>query len=142
MTGVEEEAIRSEIRKLVQKEDAAYQREAEKRQQNLKNYTPEGRRKDKGLLEAQRSLLYYAAQHQGIYDTLKEILEEDDLQKEFIGAPSAISGDLWQNAGHVFPADLVSRFEDAKEQKQVTEIFAVQLPTENGADMEKASMNR
>ena len=28
--------------------------------------------------------------------------------------------------------------EDAKEQKQVTEIFAVQLPTENGADMEKA----
>ena len=48
MTGVEEEAIRSEIRKLVQKEDAAYQREAEKRQQNLKNYTPEGRRKDKG----------------------------------------------------------------------------------------------
>lgn len=79
VTGVEEEAIRSEIRKLVQKEDAAYQREAEKRQQNLKNYTPEGRRKDKGLLEAQRSLLYYAAQHQGIYDTLKEILEEDDF---------------------------------------------------------------
>lgn len=38
----------------------------------------------------------------------------------------------------MFPADLVSHFEDAKEQKQVTEIFAVQLPTENGADMEKA----
>ena len=37
VTGVEEEAIRSEIRKLVQKEDAAYQRETEKRQQNLKN---------------------------------------------------------------------------------------------------------
>ena len=29
-------------------------------------------------------------------------------------------------------------FEEAKAQKQVTEIFAVQLPTENGADMEKA----
>jgi len=138
VTGVEEEAIRSEIRKLVQKEDAAYQREAEKRQQNLKNYTPEGRRKDKGLLEAQRSLLYYAAQHQGIYDTLKEILEEDDFTEEIYWRTFGDIGDLWQNAGHVFPADLVSRFEDAKEQKQVTEIFAVQLPTENGADMEKA----
>lgn len=100
---MEEEAIRSEIRKHVQKEDAAYQREAEKRQQNLKNYTPEGRRKDNGLLEAQRSLLYYAAQHQGIYDTLKEILEEDVLQKEFMAHLGDI-GDLWQNAGHVFPA--------------------------------------
>ena len=138
VTGVEEEAIRSEIRKLVQKEDAAYQREAEKRQQNLKNYTPEGRRKDKGLLEAQRSLLYYAAQHQGIYDTLKEILEEDDFTEGIYWRTFGDIGDLWQNAGHVFPADLVSRFEDAKEQKQVTEIFAVQLPTENGADMEKA----
>jgi DNA primase len=38
----------------------------------------------------------------------------------------------------VFPADLVSRFEETKEQKMATEIFAVQLPTENGADMEKA----
>ena len=138
VTGVEEEAIRSEIRKLVQKEDAAYQREAEKRQQNLKNYTPEGRRKDKGLLEAQRSLLYYAAQHQGIYDTLKEILEEDDFTEGIYWRTFGDIGDLWQNAGHVFPADLVSHFEDAKEQKQVTEIFAVQLPTENGADMEKA----
>ena len=135
---MEEEAIRSEIRKLVQKEDAAYQREAEKRQQNLKNYTPEGRRKDKGLLEAQRSLLYYAAQHKGIYDTLKEILEEDDFTEEIYWRTFGDIGDLWQNASHVFPADLVSRFEDAKEQKQVTAIFAVQLPTENGADMEKA----
>ena len=38
----------------------------------------------------------------------------------------------------MFPADLVSRFEETKEQKMATEIFAVQLPTENGADMEKA----
>lgn len=135
---MEEEAIRSEIRKLVQKRMRPTKGRPKARQQNLKNYTPEGRRKDKGLLEAQRSLLYYAAQHQGIYDTLKEILEEDDFTEGIYWRTFGDIGDLWQNAGHVFPADLVSRFEDAKEQKQVTEIFAVQLPTENGADMEKA----
>ena len=66
------------------------------------------------------------------------ILEEDDFTEGIYWRTFGDIGDLWQNAGHVFPADLVSRFEDAKEQKQVTEIFAVQLPTENGADMEKA----
>ena len=47
-------------------------------------------------------------------------------------------GELWRSSGHVFPADLVSRFEETKEQKIATEIFAVQLPVENRADMEKA----
>ena len=58
VTGVEEEAIRSEIRKLMRKEDEAFQKEAERRQQNLKTYSVEGRKTEKGLLEAQRSLLY------------------------------------------------------------------------------------
>ena len=138
VTGVEEEAIRSEIRKLVQKEEAAFEKEAEKRQQNLKNYTAAGGKVEKGLIEAQRNLLYYAAQHQGVYEILKGILEEDDFTEEVFRRAFRCIGELWHSAGHVFPADLVSRFEEAKEQKTVTEIFAVQLPTENGADMEKA----
>ena len=138
VTGVEEEAIRSEIRKLVQKEEAAFEKEAEKRQQNLKNYMAAGGKVEKGLIEAQRNLLYYAAQHQGVYEILKGILEEDDFTEEVFRRAFGRIGELWHSAGHVFPADLVSRFEEAKEQKTVTEIFAVQLPTENGADMEKA----
>ena len=138
VTGVEEEAIRSEIRKLMRKEDEAFQKEAEKRQQNLKNYTAEGRKVEKGLIEAQRNLLYYAAQHQGVYDILKGILEEDDFTEDVFRRAFHFIGELWSSSGHVFPADLVSRFEETKEQKMATEIFAVQLPTENGADMEKA----
>ena len=81
MTGVEEEAIRSEIRKLMQKEDEAFQKEAEKqRQQNWKNYTAEGRKVEKGLIEAQRNLLYYASQHQGVHDTLKTILDKVNFE--------------------------------------------------------------
>ena len=138
VTGVEEEAIRSEIRKLLQKEDAAYQKEAARRQQNLKDYAPIDGKQNKGLLEAQRSLLYYAAQQQRVYDTLKEILEPEDFTEPLFWRTFGSIGQLWRDAGNVFPADLVSRFEDAKEQKQVTEIFAMQLPTENEAAMEKA----
>lgn len=138
VTGVEEEAIRSEIGKLMRKEDEAFQKEAERRQQNLKTYSIEGRKTEKGLMEAQRSLLYYCAQHQGVYDILKTIIEEDDFTEEVFRRALGYIGELWSSSGHVFPADLVSRFEETKEQKMVTEIFAVQLPAENGADMEKA----
>ena len=138
VTGVEEEAIRREIRKLMRKEDEAFRKEAEKRQQNLKNYTAEGRKVEKGLIEAQRNLLYFASQQQGVYQILKDVLEDDDFTEDVFLKGFHYIGELWSSSGHVFPADLVSRFEETKEQKMVTEIFAVQLPTENGADMEKA----
>lgn len=138
VTGVEEEAIRKEIQKLMRKEEEAFQKEAEKRQQNLKNYTAEGRKVEKGLIEAQRNLLYYAAQHQGVHEILKGILEEDDFTEDVFRRAFHFIGELWSSSGHVFPADLVSRFEETKEQKMATEIFAVQLPTENRMDMEKA----
>ena len=138
VTGVEEEAIRKEIQKLMRKEDEAFAREAEKRQQNLKNYTAEGRKVEKGLIEAQRNLLYYASQHQGVHEILKGILEEDDFTEDVFRRTFHFIGELWSSSGHVFPADLVSRFEETKEQKMATEIFAVQLPTETRMDMEKA----
>ncbi len=93
---------------------------------------------DKGLIEAQRNLLYYASQHQGVYEKLKGVLEEDDFTEKVFQKAFQQIGELWSTSGHVFPADLVSRFEEAKEQKLITEIFAVQLPAENGADMQKA----
>ncbi len=138
VTGVEEDAIRSEIGKLMRKEEAGFQMEAERRQQRRAAYPLADRRIEKGLAEAQRSLLYYCAQHQGVYDTLKTIIQEDDFTEAVFQKVFGEIGVLWEESGHVFPADLVSRFEDTKEQKLVTEIFAVQLPTENGADMEKA----
>ena len=138
VTGVEEEAIRSEIRKLMRKEEEAFEKEAERRQQNLKNYTAEGRKTEKGLIEAQRSLLYYASQQQDVYDILRRHLEEDDFTEDVFRRAFRHIGELWSSSGHVFPADLVSRFEETKEQKMATEIFAVQLPVENRADMEKA----
>lgn len=138
VTGVEEDAIRSEIGKLMRKEEAGFRMEAERRQQRQAAYPLAERKIEKGLAEAQRSLLYYCAQHQGVYDTLKTILQEGDFTEAVFQKVFEEIGALWEESGHVFPADLVSRFEDTKEQKLVTEIFAVQLPTENGADMEKA----
>lgn len=138
MTGVEEKAIQREISKLMQKEDAVFQKQAVQRQQNLKSYgTAEGKA-DKGLREAQRSLLYYSTQQQGVYESLKDVLEREDFTEETFRRAFDYIGELWTTSGHVFPADLVSCFEETGEQKTVTEIFATQLAVTQRADMEKA----
>lgn len=138
ITGVEEEAIRSEIKKRVQKDEDAFQKETIQRQQrNQKAYVAQ-RGQDKGLMEAQRSLLYFSASNQKVYDKLKEVIEDGDFTEGLYDRVFAGIGQLWEEVGTVFPAELVSCFEDPAEQKPVTEIFAIQLPTENDGDLQKA----
>lgn len=136
-TGVEEGAIRSEMQKLVRKEETARQQAA--RPPAPQPYTAKPpRRAEKGLLEAQRNLLFLCAQYQGVNEKLRCVLEETDFTEEAYRRLFTAIGQMWQEGGHVFPADLVSRFEGAEEQKAAAEVFAVQLPWENGADLEKA----
>lgn len=137
-TGVEEDAIRSEIHKLTRKEEAAVRRENPARQPGPQGGARMPQRKEKGILEAQRNLLFACAQYKGVDEKLRDVLEEADFTEEVYRRLYAAIGRMWQESGCVFPADLVSRFEDAGEQKAAAEVFAVQLPWESGADMEKA----
>lgn len=138
MTGVEEEAIRSEIDKRVKKVDDAFQKEAEKRRQLNQKTSSLGRYQEKGLMEAQRSILFFAASEQNIYKTLVAALDKEDFTEDLYYRVFQVIGTLWEDVGNVFPAELVSYFENSAEQKQVTEIFAIQLPAENKEDLQKA----
>lgn len=138
MTGVEEEAIRSEIDKRVKKVDDAFQKEAEKRRQLNQKPSSLGRYQEKGLMEAQRSILFFAASGQNIYETLVVALDKEDFTEDLYYRVFRVIGTLWEDVGNVFPAELVSYFENSAEQKQVTEIFAIQLPAENKEDLQKA----
>jgi len=138
MTGVEERAIRTEIDKLVKKDEDAFDREAQKKQkQNFKAYTLE-RRQGKGLLDAQRNLLFYSAQDDRIHDACKNVLEKDDFTNEIYQRAFEAIGELWRDAGNVFPAELVSCFEEVAEQKYIAEIFAIQIPAQTDIEVEKA----
>ncbi|WP_312044763.1 hypothetical protein, partial [Anaerotignum sp.] len=116
MTGVEEGAIRSEIDKRVQKEDMAFQNEAEKRRQLNQKASNVVHHKEKGLMEAQRSILYYCASEQKIYEKLVSVLEKEDFTEEIYYRVFQAIGQLWRDAGNVFPAELVSFFENGAEQ--------------------------
>lgn len=136
MTGVEEEAIRKEVRKLTEKEDEAFRQESERQQQNRTIRQATLTTAEKGLIEVQKGLLTAAARQQRVYERLAEVLEADDFTEEIYRKVFAAIGTLWETAGHVFPADLVSCFEDGAAQRQVTELFATQLEMEG--DLEKA----
>ena len=138
MTGVEEAAIRSEIDKRVQKEEIAFQNKAEKKRQMNQKASNVKNPGEKGLLEAQRSILYYCASEQKIYEKLVSVLEKEDFTEELYDRVFEAIGQLWRNNGNVFPAELVSFFEDGAEQKPVTEIFAIQLPAQSKEDLQKA----
>ncbi|KXL54017.1 DNA primase [Anaerotignum neopropionicum] len=138
MTGVEEAAIRSEIDKRVQKEEIAFQNKAEKKRQMNQKASNVKNPGEKGLLEAQRSILYYCASEQKIYEKLVSVLEKEDFTEELYDRVFEAIGQLWRNNGNVFPAELVSFFEDGAEQKPVTEIFAIQLPAQSKEDLQKS----
>ncbi|WMI81292.1 DNA primase [Anaerotignum sp. MB30-C6] len=138
MTGVEEGAIRSEIDKRVKKVDDAFQKEAEKRRQMNQKASSVGGHREKGLMEAQRSILYFSASEQKVYEKLVSVLDKEDFTEDLYYRVFQTIGQLWGEVGNVFPAELVSYFENTAEQKPVTEVFAIQLPAQSKEDLQKA----
>ena len=138
MTGVEESAIQSEIRKLRRREEEMFRQEAERRQVQRKRLYDGGKKEEKGLLDAQKSLVYYSACHRHVYDVLRETLKQEDFPTAVYAQAFHAVGEVWETAGNVFPAELISFFEDSEAQRAITEVFAAQPPEEEGVDLEKA----
>ena len=139
MTGIEEKAIKNEIRKIREKDEAVFTKEAESKR--LQRYT-DGKiksvQKSKGILEAQRDILFLGASNLKIYEKLKQVIKPMDFIEPVYQKAARLIGELHEKCGTVFPAEIVSYFESVEEQKAVTEIFAVQLQYESKQDMEKA----
>ncbi|WP_317854942.1 DNA primase [Chakrabartyella piscis] len=136
MTGVEEEAIRSEIQKRVQKEELSFQKEAQ-RQQNQWKAASVSTKVEKGILEAQRSILYLCASDEKIYQKIAETMEPQDFTDPVQYRILQVMGELWKDAGHVFPAEMVNFFEQNADQRQVAEIFALEMLLGEREDVEK-----
>ncbi|MDR3239259.1 MAG: DNA primase [Clostridiales bacterium] len=93
---------------------------------------------EKGALEAQKSLIYFAAAHDGVCRALRPVLEPHEL-----GAP--VYAKLletvydWRGAGkEIAPAALINLFENLEEQRMVSEIFSRTPAYENAPALEKA----
>ncbi len=137
MTGVAENALQSEIKKQRQKEDASFQKEAEQRRMRLQRQYGQTEEAEKGVLDAQKTLLYFSANHKYIYQALKQVLSKEDFPTPVYADAFDAIATLWEEEDHVFVAQLISFFEDAPSQRRVTEIFTTRALDDETYDLSK-----
>lgn len=139
-TGISEDAIKSEINKIRNKADTAYAVRAEKNK--FRVYTEENKdvvnRKSKGIIQAQRNVLYVCASYKDIYVKIIKYLSPEDFPDSIYEKMAELIFNMNENNREVFPAEILNHFESVEEQKLVTEVFAVRLNYDSTEAMEKA----
>lgn len=139
MTGIAEEAIKSEVKKMRQKDQGVFIAEAEKKRlQRFSQERQETTLRSKGIFEAQQDMVFLGATNVRLYEKLKKVLEPSDFVEEVYGRAWKYLEPLYEKNGAIFPGELVSFFQEPKQQQMVTAVFATQLAYETPQDMEKA----
>lgn len=139
-TKINESAIKEEINKMKQKSDVAFAQEADKKRMQIFNKDVKDNffSSSQGILKIQKDILYISATKGVIFHKIRNILKPDDYIEEIYKKLAKIIDDFYEKNIKIMPANLISCFEMAEEQKIVTEIFAQPLSYENNKDMEKA----
>ena len=127
-TGISTDAIFTDIDKVMNRPvHAARQRVLE----------PIAGKTDKGVFDAKRGLIYYAAIDAGICNALKTVLQPEELGEGVYAGLLSLVYSLRGQSKDFVPAALISEFEDIEDQKQVTAVF-----TRNEEYPDKTSMGK
>ncbi len=139
MTGIAQNAIESETKKIQQKQENTFYESAEqKRQKSFQQQHSQKMTASKGILQAQRDILFLCASNVRIYEKMKEVFFAEDFLEPVYQRVYEKIAFLYEKSGTVFPGELINYFQLPQEQKLVAEIFAVVLEHTGLKDMEKA----
>ncbi len=139
ITGIAQNAIESETKKIQQKQENTFYESAEqKRQKSFQQQHSQKMTASKGILQAQRDILFLCASNVRIYEKMKEVFFAEDFLEPVYQRVYEKIAFLYEKSGTVFPGELINYFQLPQEQKLVAEIFAVVLEHTGLKDMEKA----
>ena len=125
ITGISEESIKAEIAKL--SITAGDVNTKTKRNYDL---SKSGKLRQKGLFEAKRSIILYAAGDMSFLKAIRALLEPAEMEDfVFVKLLEAIYG-IYDEGGNIYPAELVNRFESIEEQREVADIFITTVTPE------------
>jgi len=124
ITGITQEAIRAEISKQSRSLGTAPKLRPvfEKRSAD--------RRALKGLIEAKKSIILYAALDKEFALAMKEVFHPGELKDPVFIKLLELIYATYDDGGSIYPAELVSRFEDAGEQRTASDIFITTITPE------------
>lgn len=138
MTNISEQSIINEITKTITKENQAFIQNTQQKRKTQYQYHKQQNTTSSGILAAQRDILYWCASNVQIYNKVKTILQPEDFTETVYQTVYQNIGIFHQKNDTVFPAELISYFEQPQQQKMVAEIFAVVLEYQTTKDMQKA----
>jgi len=121
ITGISAEAISAEISKQSGSLEVmpGSQRAFERRNGD--------KRGQKGLNEAKKSIILHAASDRELAELIKPLFHPGELTEPLFVKLLQLIYDVYDKGGSIYPAELVSHFEDADEQRLVSDIFITTL---------------
>ena len=139
-TGISEEAIRREILGNRKKEEIKFAQEADRKRIRKYNQTSaaEETRKSRGILEAQRNILYLCATNFNVYKKVRTILMPKDYIDPDYQKLASLLYEACEKGNSIFPAEAVNFFDSVEAQKKVSEVFTVKNEFGTLRELEKA----
>lgn len=138
-TGISEEAIAGEIDKIRKGADNKFAAEAEKKRLRRYDNKDDGEvYGSKGILQAQRNLIFFCASQKEVYEKLRDYIKPEDFIDEFYIKFAGMVFERLEKNLEIVPAQAVNFFQNNEEQKKAAEVFALNLKYENLSELEKA----
>ena len=114
------ESLRKEVAELAMK---GVRPEEEKKE--LKSGI--NRQKKDGMAEAQKLLITWFIEEEGLYSQLKDCISPDDFTTDLYRQVAAMVFDQLESGGRVNPVLIINRFEDEDDQREIAGLFNARL---------------
>ncbi len=143
-TSLSENAIQIEIGKMMQRE-VKMPKPPSKPVAYVKNYsTSKGfghiqkNMGQRGIIEAQKNLIYLLATNPVVYEKVGAVLSPDDFLDDFFQRAATLIFAYNEKRQTIHPAEVVNSFVELEEQKLIAQIFNGQPEYKSGQALEKA----
>lgn len=139
LSGISKDALRSEVGKILRKEDITFEKEAEKRRVRIySDNKEEGFDIPKGVEDAQKNIIYMCFMRYDIALKLKDILSKDEFFGDVYKKVYEIILGCAASGTKMAPAEVVNYFDTIAEQKCVSNIFSNRTEYKDILHIEKA----
>jgi DNA primase len=92
----------------------------------------------KGVIEAQKSLLNIISNNELVYLNVKKYLTPEKFIEPYFQKLAGKIYELSERKSNICPAELINYFDNSQEQRIVTEIFAIPIEYSSKTELEKA----
>lgn len=136
--GIDEAALRSRIRKIMDAAEGEFLKEAERKRKRVYSDGESRDIRPRGITEAQKTVLALSAENEGVRKAVFSVLSPEEFEN---GVYRKLAERICEDAKkgvRTVPGDLISCFDNIEEQNTAAAVFAVKTPAEDMGRLEKA----